>query len=77
MCLQESVANKKANKMARASYDKPSSNRHNKKPSESSDTKMKSNKAKTESYPVTDPGLLNQTAWTNATVALEHINKVF
>jgi len=61
--------------MVRASYDKPSSNRHNKKPSESSDTKMKSYKATTESYPVTDPGLLNQTAWTNATVALEHINK--
>ena len=32
-------------------------------------------KKKTESH-VTDPGLLNRTAWTNATVALDHIKKV-
>ena len=25
---------------------------------------------------VTDPGLLNRTAWTNAAVALDHIKKV-
>ena len=30
---------------------------------------------KTEAH-VTDPGLLNRTAWTNATVALDHIKKV-
>ena len=32
--------------------------------------------AKRRPVKVTDPGLLNRTAWTNAAVALDHIKKV-
>ena len=31
---------------------------------------------KTKAIVVTDPGLLNRTSWTNASVALTHIKKV-
>ena len=31
---------------------------------------------KTKAVVVTDPGLLNRTSWTNASVALTHIKKV-
>ena len=33
-------------------------------------------KKKSEVISVSDPGLLNRTAWTNAAVALDHIKKV-
>ena len=37
---------------------------------------MDQSEASTKRRSVTDPGLLNRTAWTNAAVALDHIKKV-
>ena len=55
--------------MSRGSYHKSSSSRHSK---HFDDKKKKV----TEPPVVSDPGLLNRTAWTNAAVALVHIKKV-
>ena len=54
--------------MARHSNVRPSSMRVQSK-------HLEERKKKTE-IKVTDPGLLNRTAWTNASVALDHIKKV-
>ena len=37
---------------------------------------MTQDEKKTKAVVVTDPGLLNRTSWTNASVALTHIKKV-
>ena len=55
--------------MSRGSYHKSSTSRHSK---HFDDKKKKVSEAPT----VSDPGLLNRTAWTNAAVALVHIKKV-
>ena len=55
--------------MSRGSYHKSSSSRHSKHFDEKK-------KKVVEAPTVSDPGLLNRTAWTNAAVALVHIKKV-
>ena len=54
--------------MSRGSYHKSSSSRHSK--------HFDEKKKKAPEPTVSDPGLLNRTAWTNAAVALVHIKKV-